>query len=139
MKIQNLYKSPTINLIILIAYIFNTGWVLSFIFLRPYLINTLGEFDYSMDTYPGLALFNEILLISLLIYIFTIIIIIFILTRFKHSNLYNKLQNLTNKLILKKIYNFYFKIGLIFIFSPIIFIIFVMLSVTYFIYTYNPG
>ncbi len=138
MKIQNLYKSPTINLIILIAYIFNTGWVLSFIFLRPYLINTLGEFDYSMDTYPGLALFDEILLISLLIYIFTIIII-FILTRFKHSNLYNKLQNLTNKLILKKIYNFYFKIGLIFIFSPIIFIIFVMLSVTYFIYTYNPG
>lgn len=91
-----------------------------------------------MDTYPGLALFDEILLISLLIYIFTIIII-FILTRFKHSNLYNKLQNLTNKLILKKIYNFYFKIGLIFIFSPIIFIIFVMLSVTYFIYTYNPG
>lgn len=138
MKIQNLYKSPTINLIILIAYIFNTGWVLSFIFLRSYLINTLGEFDYSMDTYPGLALFDEILLISLLIYIFTIIII-FILTRFKHSNLYNKLQNLTNKLILKKIYNFYFKIGLIFIFSPIIFIIFVMLSVTYFIYTYNPG
>ena len=138
MKIQNLYKSPTINLIILIAYIFNTGWVLSFIFLRPYLINTLGEFDYSMHTYPGLALFDEILLISLLIYIFTIIII-FILTRFKHSNLYNKLQNLTNKLILKKIYNFYFKIGLIFIFSPIIFIIFVMLSVTYFIYTYNPG
>ena len=138
MKIQNLYKSPTINLIILIAYIFNTGWVLSFIFLRPYLINTLGEFDYSMDTYPGVALFDEILLISLLIYIFTIIII-FILTRFKHSNLYNKLQNLTNKLILKKIYNFYFKIGLIFIFSPIIFIIFVMLSVTYFIYTYNPG
>lgn len=138
MKIQNLYKSPTINLIILVAYIFNTGWVLSFIFLRPYLINTLGEFDYSMDTYPGLALFDEILLISLLIYIFTIIII-FILTRFKHSNLYNKLQNLTNKLILKKIYNFYFKIGLIFIFSPIIFIIFVMLSVTYFIYTYNPG
>lgn len=138
MKIQNLYKSPTINLIILIAYIFNTGWVLSFIFLRPYLINTLGEFDYSMDTYPGLALFDEILLISLLIYIFTIIII-FILTRFKHSNLYNKLQNLTNKLILKKIYNFYFKIGLIFIFSPIIFIIFVMLSVTYFIYTYYPG
>lgn len=138
MKIQNLYKSPTINLIIFIAYIFNTGWVLSFIFLRPYLINTLGEFDYSMDTYPGLALFDEILLISLLIYIFTIIII-FILTRFKHSNLYNKLQNLTNKLILKKIYNFYFKIGLIFIFSPIIFIIFVMLSVTYFIYTYNPG
>ena len=139
MKIQNLYKSPTINLIILIAYIFNTGWVLSFIFLRPYLINTLGEFDYSMDTYPGLALFDEILLISMLIYIFTIIIIIFILTRFKHSNLYNKLQNLTNKLILKKIYNFYFKIGLIFIFSPIIFIIFVMLSVTYFIYTYYPG
>lgn len=138
MKIQNLYKSPTINLFILVAYIFNTGWVLSFIFLRPYLINTLGEFDYSMDTYPGLALFDEILLISLLIYIFTIIII-FILTRFKHSNLYNKLQNLTNKLILKKIYNFYFKIGLIFIFSPIIFIIFVMLSVTYFIYTYNPG
>ena len=110
MKIQNLYKSPTINLFILVAYIFNTGWVLSFIFLRPYLINTLGEFDYSMDTYPGLALFDEILLISLLIYIFTIIII-FILTRFKHSNLYNKLQNLTNKLILKKFIIFILKLA----------------------------
>ncbi|OLA94575.1 MAG: hypothetical protein BHW64_03100 [Candidatus Melainabacteria bacterium LEY3_CP_29_8] len=137
MKFQNLFKSPTINLNVFVAYIFNIGWILSFIFLRPYLIETGGEFDYTMDTYPGLALFDELLLISLLLYIFTIITI-FILTRFKHLNLYKKLQSLTNKLILNKFYNFYLKIGLIFIFSPILFIIFVILSVTYFIYTYKP-
>ena len=137
MKFQNLFKSPTTNLTVFVAYIFNIEWILSFIFLRPYLIETCGEFDYSMDTYPGLALFDELLFTSLLLYIF-IIIIIFILTRFKHLNWYRKLKNLTNKLILNKFYNIYLKIGLIFIFSPIFFIIFVILSVTYFIYTYKP-
>ena len=136
MKLKNLITSPSINIIVFLAYIFTFGWIISFIFLRPYLIKTEGKFDYSMDMYPGVYTFESILLKSLLVYIILIVLFL-LLSKFEYLFINLRVQNYINKVVFNKFYNYFFKLGIILIFSPVIYIIIVFLYAIYLVQSYS--